>query len=111
MSVEDPESMQAAFLMYNEAKEAVDIPVIFRGNVPLNYVKDYDSNDRAKREQKQIAAQMIQRNYRKHLKDKRFIENRMPVDPELLKWAREYKREIAKRRAEKQKSLKVKERE
>lgn len=47
----------------------------------------------------------MSRNYRRHLRDKRFIENRSPVKPELVEWARNYKNEIAKRREEKEKSL------
>lgn len=48
---------------------------------------------------------LIERNYRKHLRDKRFIENRKPLSPEAVEWAKRYKIEMIKRRLEKEKSI------
>lgn len=113
MSTEDPLKMHAAYLAYTEAKNSVHIPSLFRGDneAAQKYVRNFDLEERARREEKQMAAMIIQQNYRKHLKDKRFIESRMPIDPELVKWAREYKKEIEKRRVEQKKSLKQKQKE
>ena len=45
------------------------------------------------------------RNYRKHLRDKRFIENRKPLSSEAVEWAKRYKIEMIKKRLEKEKSI------
>jgi hypothetical protein len=106
LSLDDPIHTAEAYQIYNEVRKNVDLKRIFKGTVSFDYVHDLDFEERAKREEAQIAAVLIQRNYRKHLRDKRFIENRLPRDPAMVKWAREYKNEINRRRAEKQKSLK-----
>jgi hypothetical protein len=110
-SLENPIRTAEAYQIYKEASRAVDVKAIFKGTVSFDYVHEYDPEERLKREEAQIAAVLIQRNYRKHLRDKRFIENRLPRNPAMIKWAREYKNEINRRRAEKQKSLKEKQTE
>lgn len=50
-----------AFNKYNEAKNSVHIPTIFKGTTVQNYVKEYNLEERAKREQQRIAAVKIQK--------------------------------------------------
>lgn len=102
---EDPLKRDEAFNKYNEAKKSVHIPTIFKGTTIQNYVKDFNLEERRRREEQKIAAVKIQKNYRKHLMDKRFIENRKPLTPEAIEWAKNYRMEMIKRRLEKEKSI------
>ena len=104
-AAEDPLKRDEAFNKYNEAKKSVHIPTIFKGSTVQNYVKDYSLEERRRREEQRTAAVKIQKNYRQHLKDKRFIENRKPLTPEAIEWAKNYRMEMIKRRLEKEKSL------
>jgi hypothetical protein len=45
------------------------------------------------------------RNYRQHLRDKRFIENRSSVSQEAIEWAKNYKITMLKKKLEKEKSM------
>lgn len=45
------------------------------------------------------------RNYRQHLKDKKFIENRSTVSQEALDWARNYKITMLRKKLEKEKTM------
>jgi hypothetical protein len=106
--------MREDYLKFTDVKNAVNVSSLFKPGVASltqSYVKKYDFDERAKQERKQIAAQLIQRSYRKHLRDKRFIENRLPVDSELLKWARQYKEEIIRRKQEFRKTFQQKQKE
>ncbi len=47
----------------------------------------------------------IQRTYRQHLKDKRFIENRSPLTDAARDWARKYKAELVRRKKDKEQLL------
>ena len=49
-----------AFSKYNEAKHAVHIPTIFKGTTIQNYVKEYNLEERQKREEQRKAAVKIQ---------------------------------------------------
>ena len=110
-SIEEPAKIKEDYLRYLEAKRMTHVPSIFRGNTPMNYVQKYDLTERANQEKKQMAAKIIQRNYRKHLRDKRFIENRLPIDTELIKLAWKYKQEIKNKKLEGRKNLEEKQRE
>ena len=46
---------------YNEAKNAVHIPTIFKGTTIQNYVKEYNLEERLKREEQRKAAVKIQK--------------------------------------------------
>jgi hypothetical protein len=100
-SIQDPLIEEEAFRKYTEAKKLVHIPTIFKGTTVRNYVKEFGLGERVKREEAQLAAIKIQRNYRRHLRDKRFIESRKPITPEMLEWAKNYKKQIKRRKSAK----------
>ena len=89
----------------DEAKKSVHIPTLFKGTTIRNYVKELNAEERYRKEQRQMAAIRIQRNYRKHLKDKRFIESRSPMRKEAVDWARNYHLELMKRKMLKEEEL------
>jgi hypothetical protein len=48
---------------------------------------------------------LVQRKYREHLRDKRFIERRKPITAEMLKWANDLKQLTIRNKIKREKSI------
>ncbi|RNA14250.1 Structure-specific endonuclease subunit SLX4 [Brachionus plicatilis] len=96
-TVRDPEKEQMALMKFNDAKQSVHIPTIFKGTTyGRNYVKEFDLEEIAKREDQRMAAIKIQRHFREHLLQKHRIANRS--DPDALARVINYRNELLKRK-------------
>ncbi|CAF0712380.1 unnamed protein product [Brachionus calyciflorus] len=101
-TIQDPDKEHEAYMRYSEIKQSVHIPSLFKGTtIGRNYVKEFNPAEIEKRENERRAAIKIQRQYRKHLHDKRLIANRS-ADPDTLAWAINHRNELQKRKMERE---------